>query len=163
MPSYGLHYLSRLRDPSVASQGNQMIEETIGFWLLLLSRRYRTEAQSRLASLGLFAGQDLLLMQLWEQDGQTQSELADRLYIVQATLTRMISRMAKKGLVLRKPDPDDGRVSRVFVTERGSKLKAPVESIWQSMEYDTFAGLTLEERLLLRRLLMQIHAEQLSD
>jgi DNA-binding MarR family transcriptional regulator len=137
--------------------GRKLIEESIGYWLLLLNRSYRTDIQSRLANLGLYTGQDLLLMQLWDQDGQTQSELADRLEITQATLTRMISRMADSGLVVRKTDPDDGRVSRVFLTKNGASLQATVEKIWQQLEEHSLAGLTLEERLLLRRLLMQIH------
>jgi DNA-binding MarR family transcriptional regulator len=139
--------------------GRKLIEESIGYWLLLLSRSYRTDIQSQLANLGLYAGQDLLLMQLWDQDGQTQSELADRLQIQQATLTRMISRMASSGFVVRKPDPDDARVSRVFLTKDGASLQVTVEKIWKQLEEQSFAGLTLEERLLLRRLLMQIHTD----
>jgi DNA-binding MarR family transcriptional regulator len=139
--------------------GRYKVEESIGYWLVLLSRNYRTNVQSHLANLGLYAGQDLLLMQLWDQDGQTQSALADRLHIQQATLTRMITRMNQAGLVERKLDHEDGRVSRVFLTREGAKLQTPVEKIWHRLEEQIFTGLTLEERLLLRRLLMQIHTE----
>jgi DNA-binding MarR family transcriptional regulator len=139
------------------------IEESIGHWLLLLSRTYRRRIQEQLSDLGLFAGQDLLLMYLWEQDGQTQSELASRMQIQQATLTRMITRMANTGLVTRKPDRNDGRVSRVFLTNACRKLRDPVEQIWIQIENQFFSGLTLEERLLLRRLLMQLQVELGSD
>lgn len=130
-------------------------EETIGYWMLHLARAYRTGIQSRLTDLGLYVGQDLLLMQLWRDDGQTQSELADKLQIQGATLTRMLTRMSQAGFIKRKPDPGDGRISRVYITPAGVELQEPVMAIWQDIEAQTFADLTLEERLLVRRLLMQ--------
>jgi DNA-binding MarR family transcriptional regulator len=139
------------------------IEESIGYWLSLLSRAHRNQFQHKLSELRLYTGQDSLLMQLWTRDGQTQSELAARLQIQPATLTRMINRMAQAGLLTRKPDPDDGRVSRVYLTKAGEKLRSPLESAWQQVEEQTFSKLTLEERLLLRRLLMQIHEDLQSE
>ena len=135
------------------------IDESIGYWLVLLSRAHRNHVQQKLSALGLYSGQEILLMQLWTHDGQTQSELANRLHIQQATLTRMIDRMSLAGLLSRKPDPKDGRVSRVYLTKAGKSLREPVERIWRQSEDQTFSKLTLEERLLLRRLMMQIHED----
>lgn len=139
------------------------IDEQIGYWLILLSRVYRRRLQIMLAELDLFTGQDLLLICLWGQDGQTQSDLANKLGIQQATLTRMITRIEKTGLVVRKSDYEDARVSRVFLTNAGKKLRQAVEAIWSEIENQVFHGLTTEERLLLRRLLMQLHAETHSE
>lgn len=139
------------------------IDESIGYWLALLSRAHRNRVQQQLSALGLYSGQEILLMQLWSQDGQIQSELADRLHIQQATLTRMIDRMSQSGLLVRKTDPKDGRISRVYLTKEGKSLQDPVESIWQKSEEQTFSKLTLEERLLIRRLMMQIHDDLRSD
>jgi DNA-binding MarR family transcriptional regulator len=135
------------------------VEENIGYWLILLSRSYRKRIQELLSEHGLFAGQDLLLMALLDRDGQTQSELAKRLQVQQATLTRMIKRVEASGLVERKSDEEDGRISRVFLTKAGMRMRRPIEAIWLAMEDDLFSSLTLEERLLLRRLLMQLHTE----
>jgi DNA-binding MarR family transcriptional regulator len=139
------------------------VEENIGYWLAILSRSYRNRSQKLLSEHGLFAGQDLLLMALWDQDGQTQTELAEGLQIQQATLTRMIKRVEGSGHVIRKSDKKDGRVSRVFLTNSGKKLRSPVEAIWSEIEDELFRSLTLEERLLLRRLLMQLHSEAKSN
>lgn len=139
------------------------VEENIGYWLILLSRSYRKRIQALLSEHGLFVGQDLLLMALWDQDGQTQSSLAKRLQVQQATLTRMIKRIEGSGLVVRKSDEQDGRISRVFLTNSGMRMRRPIEAIWSAMEDDLFSSLTLEERLLLRRLLMQLHTEIQSD
>jgi DNA-binding MarR family transcriptional regulator len=139
------------------------VQENIGYWLILLSRSYRKRIQELLSEHGLFAGQDLLLMALWHRDGQSQTELAEGLQVQQATLTRMIKRVEGSGFVVRKSDGQDGRISRVFLTAAGKKLRSPIEAIWSDMEDDLFNSLTLEERLLLRRLLMQLHAEAHSE
>jgi DNA-binding MarR family transcriptional regulator len=138
---------------------NINIEEKSGYWLILLSRAYRTGIQELLSEHGLFSGQDLLLMTLWQQDGQTQTELAEQLQVQQSTLTRMIKRVETSGLVIRKSDKQDRRISRIFLTDSGTNLRTPVEAIWQKIENEVFGGLTLEERLLLRRLLMQLQME----
>jgi DNA-binding MarR family transcriptional regulator len=143
--------------------GKNKIEATTGYWLTRLSRAHRYQLQQRLSVLGLYPGQELLLMQLWTRDGQTQSELAQHLGIQQATLTRMIDRMTQSGLLSRKPDPVDGRISRVHLTPASEKLRGPVEKIWQQLERQIFSKLSLEERLLLRRLLKEIHEDLISD
>jgi DNA-binding MarR family transcriptional regulator len=69
----------------------------------------------------------------------------------------MLDRMEKAGLVTRRPDPDDSRASRVYLTEQGRKNQQAVSEVWKTMEQRLTEGLSLEERLLLRRLLLQVH------
>ena len=133
------------------------IEGQVGYWLLQLSRVYRTRLQAELRRLGLYSGQDLLLLKLMDYDGQTQSELANRLNIQAATLTRMVDRMIKGGLVRRTIDPMDKRIARIYLAKKGSQLRKPLEKIWSQVEASCFESLSLEEHLLLRRLLMQTH------
>jgi DNA-binding MarR family transcriptional regulator len=133
------------------------IEEQTGYWLLQLGRVYRTKLQAQLSSLELYSGQDLLLFQLMAHDGQTQSELADRLHIQPATLTRMVDRMSKKGLLKRSTDPVDKRVTRIYLSKTGTQVQKALEKIWTDVELSCFGSLTLEERILLRRLLLQTH------
>jgi DNA-binding MarR family transcriptional regulator len=133
------------------------IEGQVGYWLLQLGRVYRTRLQAELKRIGLYSGQDLLLLQIMDYDGQTQSELADRLNIQAATLTRMVDRMIKAGLVRRTIDPMDKRITRIYLTKKGSQLRKPLERIWSQVENSCFESLSLEEHILLRRLLMQIH------
>ena len=93
---------------------------------------------------------------LWEQEGLTHTELAERLQNTPATITKMLQRMEKAGFVQRRPDANDQRVSRVYLTEAGRAIQAQVQAVWDSMEADTFAGFTPEERLLLRGFLHRI-------
>jgi DNA-binding MarR family transcriptional regulator len=138
------------------------IPETLGFLLAKICRANRSKAQERLSEIGLHTGQEMFLMRLWRKDGQTQTELADEICVQPATITRMIDRLTKEGLVERRADAEDRRVSRVYLTEAGRGLKRPVENIWHEMEQVSFANLTLDEQVLLRRLLLQVH-ENLGD
>lgn len=135
---------------------NQNITEALGYLMFQICRAHRNRAQELLSELGLYTGQEILLMHLWEKDGRSQSELADLMCVQPATLTKSIDRMSTTGLIERRPDPDDGRVSRVYLRQAGRDIQALVEGVWQQVEAESFAHLTVEERILLRRLLMQV-------
>jgi DNA-binding MarR family transcriptional regulator len=64
--------------------------------------------------------------------------------------------MEKAGLVERKHDAEDQRVSRVYLTETGRALQGDVERTWSRLEDEIFDGFTLEERVLLRRFFLQM-------
>ena len=70
----------------------------------------------------------------------------------------MLQRMERAGLIERRPDPEDARVSLVYLTERGRALEQPVLEVWKQLEAQTVAGLSATEQALLRRLLMQVSA-----
>jgi len=59
-------------------------------------------------------------------------------------------------MVERRPDPNDQRISRVYLTEKGKKLRQEAIDALLSVEEECFKNITSEEKLLLRRLLMQI-------
>ncbi len=64
--------------------------------------------------------------------------------------------MQKAGLVERQSDPEDGRLTRVYLTPHGYTLVQPLQEIASRCEQRLTAGLTREERLLVRRLLMHM-------
>ena len=97
-----------------------------------------------------------MLRALWEQEGLAHGELAARLHVQPATTTKMIQRMEKAGFVERRPDPVDQRVSRVYLTDVGRAVQEEVKQVWRTLEDETFAGFTLQERVLLRRLFLQV-------
>ncbi len=107
-------------------------------------------------TLGLHRGQPAVLRALWEQEGLTHTELCRRLGVQPATITKMICRMEKAGFVERRPDPRDGRVSRVYLTAAGRTVREEVQRIWEILEKETFAGLDDRERELLRDFLRRI-------
>ena len=130
--------------------------ETIDYVLANICHLHRTRAHQLLESLSLYQGQPPLLRELWDREGLTQKDLAARMKITPATVTKMLQRMEKAGFVQRKPDADDQRVSRVFLTDAGRDVQKRVEKVFRTLESETFANFNVEERVLLRRLLMQV-------
>ena len=138
------------------------ISDTISFTLARVGGAHRFLASKMLAEVGLHVGQEMLLQILWQEDKLTQSELADHLCIQLATTNKMIQRMERAGWVTKSEDEQDGRVSRVQLTQKGSDLQAATEQVWERLEQRTFANLTQEEQATLRQLLQQLY-ENLSE
>jgi DNA-binding MarR family transcriptional regulator len=136
----------------------RQIRDYLGFQLLQVHKAHRARAEAALHKLGLYTGQEMLLLQLWLEEGVPQSQLAACMGVEAPTTTKMLRRMEHAGLIERRPDPEDARVSRVYLTERGRALEGPVLEVWGQLEEQTVAGLSLTEQALLRRLLMQVLA-----
>jgi DNA-binding MarR family transcriptional regulator len=130
--------------------------ESIDFLLAQICRLHHARAHTLLETLGLYHGQPPMLRALWKQEGLTHSELAASLHVQPATMTKMVKRMEKAGFVERKSDPDDQRVSRVYLTDAGRAVEAEVKRVWRTLESETFDGFTMEERVLLRRFFLQV-------
>lgn len=132
--------------------------ESLGHLLWQIIKLHRAHAHAVLDQLGLYRGQYFVLAALWEQEGLTQSELAERTMVRPATMTASLQRMEAAGLVERRPDPRDQRVTRVYLTEAGRALKESVNAAWRALEQRTFEGFTPGEREQLRRFMLHIIA-----
>ena len=130
--------------------------ESIDHLLVQVCRLHRARAHALLEEIGLYRGQPPMLSGLWDEEGRTHSELAELLHVRPATITKMIQRMERAGFVRRRPDPDDERVSRVYLTEAGRSVREDVHEIWRMLEEETSVGFNTEESLVLRRFLMRI-------
>ena len=133
------------------------IKGTTGYVLAQACKLHRQRAEVLLNEIGLHVGQEMLLSGLWEKEGLTQTELADYVMIQPATVTNMLQRLERAGIVERRPDAEDQRISRVYATKKGRGLKEAVEEQWGKLELESFAGFSVEERVLLRRLLLQVY------
>jgi DNA-binding MarR family transcriptional regulator len=127
--------------------------ESLDFLLAQVCRLHHTRARALLEGLGLYRGQPPLLFALWEKEGRTHSELAQVLHVQPSTITKMLKRMERAGFVERRHDPDDQRVSRVYLTDAGHAIQKEAQQALLALEEETFARFTLEERVLLRRFL----------
>ncbi len=93
------------------------------------------------------------MVQLWFEEGLTQSSLAERVGVDVSTMTKALQRLERYGLVRRCQDAEDSRVSRVFLTDQGRDLESTITTEFAEIEERTLAGLTADERALLSRLL----------
>jgi DNA-binding MarR family transcriptional regulator len=109
-----------------------------------------------LAEHGLHVGQEMVLVELWHDDGLRGGELALRLGVEPPTVTKMLRRLEGCGVVERRPDPADARSFRVCLTESGRALEEPVARCWMQAEETALAGLSSGERQTFRKLLMRV-------
>ncbi|MFO7917276.1 MAG: MarR family transcriptional regulator [Anaerolineae bacterium] len=138
------------------SQPSEGREEALDFLLGRVCRLHYARARELLEDLGLYRGQPPLLHALREQEGLTHTDLASRLHVTPATITKMINRMEKAGFVRRKQDEEDQRVSRVYLTETGRAIQTEMMEVLRELDEETFCGFTEVERALLRRFLLQM-------
>ena len=139
------------------STSKTFIGETTGYLLARVCKAHRGSVGDALAEVGLHVGQEMVLLHLWQQDGLTPSELAGALGVEPPTVTNMLSRMERAELLERCRDPKDARCTRVYLTEKGRELREPVERRWDRVEERAFAGVSSEEKMLLRDLLTRLH------
>ncbi|MEU6652085.1 MarR family winged helix-turn-helix transcriptional regulator [Streptomyces sp. NPDC046900] len=120
------------------------------------TRLHRAAAAHLLRPTGLYTGQELLMMHLWDHGPQTQAELARLLDAEPSTITRMVKRLEQGGFVRRHPSPTDRRVMTVEATTASQALRRQVEAAWEELEQTTVAGLTDAERNTLTTLLRKV-------
>ncbi len=132
------------------------IREMTGYALAKVCKAHRSSVGELLGRIGLHAGQEMVLVELWRQDRLRVCELAGRLGVEPPTATRMIQRLEGCGLVVRQRDPDDARSFRVSLTEKGRSLEESVTRCWNEVEEKAFAGISQEECRGLRDLLTRI-------
>lgn len=129
----------------------------IDFIIWRVGHHHHHLVYSRLESLGLYRGQPRLLSALYEQDGQTHGELANQLNVQPATITKMVQRMEQNGFIIRRADPRDQRISRVFLTPKGTDIHNQVNQTFLEIQEDEIEGFTEEEKNNLFDLLLRVN------
>jgi DNA-binding MarR family transcriptional regulator len=121
--------------------------------LSVVARLHRIAAGRVLRRLGLYPGQEFVMMHLWEAGAVRQSELIKSVGLDPSTVTKSLQRLEQAGHVRRRPDPADRRASLVEATEQSCGLRSQVVAAWGELEELTLAGLEEGDRQELLRLL----------
>ncbi len=120
----------------------QRVETT----LMATARLVREAFDCRLAALDLNLTQASLLGYVDEFGATTQTRLADRLGIGRAAAGTIIDQLQARGLVERRPDPDDRRVWLVAITDAGRSLAGQVTDVDEVLRAELRHGIGREER-----------------
>lgn len=131
-------------------------EDSLHLILMRVIRLHHSRTQSLLDNTGIYPGQPPLLFELFKKNGRSQKELADSLKVKPATINVTIKRLEKTGFILRKNDEKDQRMTRIFLTDKGQNICNELLRINKQIEEECFYGFTIEEKVLLRRLLIQV-------
>lgn len=83
-----------------------------------------------------------ILAVLWKEDGCSQQTLATETHRDKPSVTRLLDKMEKEGLVVRKADENDRRLNLIFLTEKGKSYEKEAFRIINEIELVATKGLT---------------------
>ena len=99
------------------------LDRQLCFAAYSVSQAFNRVYKPGLDRIGLTYPQYLVLLVLWEQDGQTVNQVGKQLHLDSGTLTPMLKRLEAAGIVRRQRDTQDERQVRISLTAKGSGLK----------------------------------------
>jgi MarR family transcriptional repressor of mepA len=117
----------------------------LGKLFFSIGRLQKARADQYLDQIGLFRGQGMLLKFLHHHDGLTHSEIAEKLEISPAAVTKVIKRLEEQNLLKRQSDPKDDRISRVFIQPEGKKVADDLHTIFHQLDERMFLGFSDDE------------------
>ncbi len=135
---------------------NSLESESLEFLLSQMIRMHHNRTQELLNQFNLYPGQPRILFMLIHRDGRTQKEFADASGVKAATITVTLRRMEKAGLIERRPDPNDLRATRVFITPKGVQTAKKARTTIDQLSEACFTGFNDTDKALMRRFLLQM-------
>ena len=105
------------------------LDNQLCFRLYTASRLITQAYHPLLEPLGLTYPQYLVMMVLWEKDNQLVGDICRRLSLDTNTLTPLLQRMEKEGLVIRTRGIADGRQTLVSLTKKGLHLEEQAKDV----------------------------------
>lgn len=118
----------------------------LGYLLSDASRLLRRRFEQESRDLPMTSAQLQIVARLSVNEGISQAALASLLDIEPMTLSRHVDRMEAAGLVVRQPDPGDRRARRLYTTELGRELLAPMRARADAVYEEALAGFDPVER-----------------
>ena len=109
------------------------------------------------ADIDAFNGaQGRILYVLWQEEGISISQIAQRTGLANTTLTSMLDRMTAADLIRREPAPGDRRAQRIVLTDKARALQEDYERISQRMNDLYYMGFSEEDYARLEGYLLRI-------
>jgi DNA-binding MarR family transcriptional regulator len=110
--------------------------------LVQICRAQRNLAAAALDAIHMHVGQENLVYRLAAEEGVSQAQLAGALCLDASTVTKMLLRLERDGVVERRADAADARILRVYLTPHGKALVGPVLEVWRQMEERITQGIS---------------------
>ena len=128
----------------------------LGFAIHDASRLRRVVYDTGLKPAGVTRSQGWVLAYLSREDGQPQSELAAELDLGKVALGGLIDRLEASGMVERKPDAQDRRVKRIFLTSKGREVALKQRKIARGLNAEIMEGVSPQDMRTTGRTLHQL-------
>jgi DNA-binding MarR family transcriptional regulator len=143
-------------DDAPDKSGGYVLDEQIGFLLRRAHQRATSIFTGNFSDLNLTPTQFAALAKIADRGGVSQNLLGRMTAMDPATMKGVIDRLLERGLITRRPDPDDRRRAVLELTEQGmALLQEAVPQGFRTTE-DTLQPLTRDERQRFLSLLSKI-------
>ncbi len=106
-----------------------LLDNQLCFRLYTASRLLTQAYHPLLSEQGLTYPQYLVLLVLWEKDGQPVNDIAKRLCLETNTVTPLLQRMEKEGIITRAKGKTDARQMIVSLTQKGRALQKSLTNV----------------------------------
>ena len=133
--------------------------DDLGFLLAKAMQRWNELLAERFAAAGyadVRPSYGSVLLPVYEEDGLRMGELARRARLSKQTMTDMIRRLERDGLVERRPDPTDARASLIFSTASSRRFKPVAAAALRDLDGLVGTRLSTQRVAELKRALRQL-------
>lgn len=124
-----------------------LLDNQLCFRLYTAARLTMVAYHPYLAPLGITYPQYLVMLVLWEKDERPVCDIGKRLLLETNTLTPILQRMEKAGLVIRTRGKEDTRQRIVSLTEKGHAMRQQAAVIHKSMRKEVALKLSEEKEM----------------
>lgn len=131
-------------------------EDCLVFLLAKAYQKAHAAFKQKLAPFGITPVQHLIIAVLTEEDFLSPAEISERILMDGSTLSGVLDRMAEGGLIRREENPQDRRSLRISLTTKAKKICPDLAAQRNAINEELTAKLTLEEKILLKRLLKDL-------
>lgn len=135
-----------------------VLDHALGFRIYRASQLFRAALYRLFRADGreITPEQWIVLVSLWQRDGQMQNELGESALKDKATLSRILTVMERDGLVVRRADPEDSRGRRIYLTREARRLQASSVARTRELVTEIEAGIPERDLETTRRTLMRL-------
>lgn len=134
-------------------------QDSFGWMINVVANDASKQFEAELKKHGLTVALWPTMMCLWEEEGITQRDIAEKSKVENSTTTRTLDKLEKLGLVERHPDPNSRRSFRIYLTDKGRGLKDSLLPVPLAVNKSLMSPLTPNEQNEMLRMLKKLIAE----
>lgn len=138
-------------------------DESVFIVLHQLLHLSKYQAMKRMETLGLKPSQAGILFILNCEGELSQRSLADKIGIKPPSMTVALRKLEERGYIRREQDEKDQRIVRIRLSEKGRECIESLKGIMSDMEEVLYQGITPEEMMLFRRLVLEMRENLLAS
>lgn len=110
-----------------------IIKASVGKYAAAIYRNAQTILSYKLEGLDLKKGEYDFFYYISQNEGTSQQELSDNLYIGKSTTAKAVKNLIKYGYISREQDRNDRRCKRLFLTEKGKRIAPLIKATFREL------------------------------